>query len=163
MELVKQEEECGCVVACLAMVLGKTYWEIREEWANDFTTRGVPFDKMLDYLSDHGHSIVHTKVYSFCHKDFYRNELFKPFAPIHIVHVTHAPDVEHSHVIVMDETGVIFDPAEGNEVKEKCYQVLEVVGIFSHVSESVNQDTAKGKRTVKGRAKAKGAARKRAR
>lgn len=130
-KLVEQEDDCGCVVACIAMVLGRTYQSVRADWGNDFTTEGVDLEQMMNYLGDHGCSIVYKAMRYYRHKDFAREAMLTPFAPIHIVRVLPNCDSKTGHVVVMDAEGKIYCPGGfSDEEIRRAYAVTEVCGIY---------------------------------
>lgn len=127
---ILQEEPKGCVIACLAMVLGRTYASIREEWQNDFSTDGMDTPSFMNYLGDNGFSIIHKAASHYNHKDFAREELLRPFAPVHIICTKPLFDSQH-HAMVMDAKGKIYDPAGRTEDEVKTdYAVVECIGLF---------------------------------
>lgn len=130
-ELVTQEESCGCTVACIAMVLGKKYWEIRADFQSDFDRDGMEFEKVKAYLGDHGCSIISKRVAYYNDLQFCKKEMWKPFAPVHVVWMTQLFDMPHSHVVVMDAKGKIYDPAQ-NDIKivKNPYAIHETIGIY---------------------------------
>lgn len=131
MKLIKQEESSGCTIACIAMVLGKTYWEVRKDFVNDFEKEGQNIDLVKDYLGDQGFSIISKKYSHWNHVSVARKEMLKPFAPIHVLQMSQTFDMPHSHVVVMDAKGKLFDPA-GNDAKvlQKAYVFHEVIGLY---------------------------------
>lgn len=115
-KLVKQEGKCGCVIACLAMVLGKTYREIESDFWNDFEEQGIDLEKTADYLSDCNYSVIQKEVTYYNTAKFGRDELLKPFAPVHLVRIRPKFDADVGHLVVMDENGELFCPSEGSPV-----------------------------------------------
>lgn len=109
-KFVRQEDRRGCVIACLAMVLGKTYAEVVKDFYHDFTEEGFDLERACMYLADNGAQIIEKRRLWYNRKDFSRAEILKPFAPVHIVSVQQFFDSESSHAVVMDENGVIFCP-----------------------------------------------------
>ena len=127
--LVKQEDDCGCGVACSAMILGKTYAEVRKDFSTDFTKKGLPLEKFIEYIGQHGYSAL-KKEYLFAnHKNQMDGEMKKPFAEVHILEYLPHFDSVDSHVVVMDGEGRLFCPS-GVEQADLGYQINAVVGFY---------------------------------
>lgn len=131
MKLVRQEEKCGCTIACIAMVTGKTYADIRKDWETDFDAEGIMLEHTLNYLGDAGFSLLHKHSRNYNHKDDHRKELLRPFAPMHIVRILPAFDSVNGHVVVMDAKGKIYCPG-GLSDKEirSAYAVTDSIGLW---------------------------------
>jgi hypothetical protein len=131
MKLILQEERFGCTIACMAMVLDQTYAQVRQYFETDFDKDGLDFEKIVEFLGDNGLSILHKKSLNYAHKDIHRKELFKPFAPAHIVRVLPQFDNEFAHVIAMDSKGKIFCPSgETDATIRSCYSVTDTIGLY---------------------------------
>ena len=128
---VPQRGETDCVIACLAMVTGKPYDEVLEEFAGywkDNSEEGVGDNAFYQYLGQHGY-LVQT------FKRLYEPSQTPrtpwppaPFAPIHVLGVDYMGD---EHGIVMDKDGLIHDPYnEGITGLFEYPIVYEIVGIW---------------------------------
>lgn len=55
-KLVRQAEPFGCGIACIAMIAGKDYWQVRQIAPSDLmaTREGINIDAMLWLLSYYG-------------------------------------------------------------------------------------------------------------
>ena len=127
---IESPDEAGCVPACLAMVLGRPYREIADDFLVDFTVDGVPFRTTIDYLEREGCSTIHKQIVGGGHR-FARKELSRPFAPVHIVQVSHFIDADCDHAIVMTARGRIIDPGRNNYTSlDYFYAVNQTVGIW---------------------------------
>ena len=115
-KLVRQEDEFGCTIACLAMVLGKTYKEIKKDFVNKFQGNedGLTIGMLIDYLGDQGCEVVSKMVDCYNQKDFGRDIILMPFAPVHILNIKHRFDTT-LHAVVMDNKGKIFCPDGATE------------------------------------------------
>lgn len=130
-KLVAQDDAYGCGIACIAMVLGRPYADVAKDWITDFTTNGIDLDTIIEYLMHHGKSILMKHIACFQHKDFLRDEMLRPFAPIHIIRVMPCIDSAHSHVVVMTEDGKIYCPGGTSEEEIKSsYIVSHILGIY---------------------------------
>lgn len=135
-EYVAQPNGYGCTIACVAMIVGKTYDEV-EAWT---LAQGLPRTRMeqgmwsgqyLESLDRHGFSYA-------CR---YRCDPFingvqrptwppSPFAPVHICQVDVAAG---SHAIVMLADGSVFDPfkRERTSLAHPDYRAIDqVIGVW---------------------------------
>ncbi len=130
-KFVKQEDDCGCSVACFAMLLGLTYAEVKSDFQNNFTESGLQFDKTISYLGEHGFSILHKEIKHYSQINFARKEMLKPFAPVHVVRVIERFDSEHGHLVVMTSKGKLICPG-GKTDKEirLAYEISDVLGLY---------------------------------
>jgi hypothetical protein len=65
-EVVYQRDQTGCILACMAMVLGRTYRAVKEEWPYFMKRRneknlGIPIHVMDQYLGEHGFAVHRIK------------------------------------------------------------------------------------------------------
>ena len=128
MNLVKQEEEFGCAVACAAMILNRSYIDVRQDFENDFGKRGVPLNNLIEYIGAHGYSAIKKKPLFANHKNSMDAELLKPFAEAHLIEYMPQFDAKDSHVVVMDDGGRMFCPS-GTDV-DFGYKIRAVVGFY---------------------------------
>ena len=128
--LVKQEDKSGCTVACIATVMGKTYQEVKADFANDFIEDGVSIEQVAEYISDHGYETLLKSVLYRLDRHTGRKWIMEPFAPVHIVRVRYKSDTVN-HVVVMDKKGVFYDPdGQTDEQIRESYLVMGSLGIF---------------------------------
>lgn len=57
MKAVQQQDRFGCVVACLATVLGRTYEDVRAEIGDP--GRGLTEGAWTEYLASQGYAVQH--------------------------------------------------------------------------------------------------------
>lgn len=133
---VAQPNSYGCAIACVAMIVGKTYDEM-ETW---MLAQGLPREKMergahegiwMESLARHGFSYV-----NLWRCDPFHNECDRPvwpplpFAPVHIC----CADVEAGHhAFVMLGDGSVLDPfkRERTTIAHPDYlKVYQVVGVW---------------------------------
>lgn len=131
-KLVRQKERSGCAAACIAMVLGKTYEEIAADFENDFVDSGIELEKTQDYLSDFGCRVIRKEIiYYGVDVKFGRDEILKPFAPVHIVRVKPKFDSEHGHLVVMGADGKLYCPdGDTDEEARNNYVITTVLGLY---------------------------------
>jgi len=136
---VRQEDPMGCWVASMAMVVGKTYAEVKAE-TGDTWKRGGHNWRTGQYLAQNGFAIA---LY-FDSDQFNQNETpnehglhlnkrwadwpFKAFAPIHVCQVTSPVG---GHLVVMLADGSVLDPAIPTRKSISDYaEVREMIGIW---------------------------------
>jgi hypothetical protein len=130
-KFVKQEQEHGCAIACIAMILGKTYEEIVRSFHNDFNKEGIRIDKVIDYLSANGVTVIRKGHYGY--EDRHKNNLrmLESFADIHYVSFQQFVDVDNNHAIIMLKNGKRVCPTMKYATElVSCYQIDDVLGIF---------------------------------
>ena len=155
---VRQEHVNGCVIASLAMVLGRTYQSVHDELApqiwhwdndavkgiedhderqrlgwkkgNDFSKNGVCLGQVYRWLEERGFATQLRWAWRWGHERV-REWPPKPFAPVHICDVM---TVAGSHAVVMTAEGKILDPnrAPGTWPESFSYygSVSQVCGIW---------------------------------
>lgn len=107
--LIRQKEANGCVVACMAMVSGKTYDEARadhifSELADD--AKGCSFREAEEYLWRHG--FAWQEIYR-CGPPGNTNKTVWPPAPWADVHVCEVRTGQ-AHAVVLLKDGSVLDP-----------------------------------------------------
>lgn len=129
---VKQDDLCGCAAACIAMVLGKTYAEVAADFNNDFHDNGIALEDTMSYLSDFGVRVIRKEIiYYGLDVKFGREEILKPFAPVHIIRVKPKFDSTTGHLIVMTKDGRLLCPDGSSEDKiHSFYSVTTVLGLY---------------------------------
>ena len=136
MNLVLQQDDKGCGIACCAMVCGHTYVEAKSKvvphcWSGSFSH----FDA-FEYLNLHG----------FSYQQWYRHARFiipetgsifpervswpilSPFAQAHILLTRGA---QMGHWVAMNDAGEIFDPIRGRGKQISDYEVLQIIGVYA--------------------------------
>lgn len=139
LKYVAATEDNSCVVACLAMVTGKTlktvFKDIRESWESKGKLEGLTDEIVDPYLAQNGFAVQ--RMY-----DEYKPSMLliegwpiDPFAPIHIVDVW-SSNPAGMHSVVMDKEGKIYDPSNRKIKSITQYQrVFSITGIWK-VSDS---------------------------
>ncbi len=135
---VIQKQKRGCGVACLATVLGNTYYDIAKYFEADLDEEGIDGQTLIDFLSGMGFDII-TKAAS-CYSSGYdkiTERILKPFADIHIIagyqfiESTKLRDGKTSgHWLILTKEGKLLCPSDGKE-STTGYLVFEYnIGIF---------------------------------
>lgn len=106
---IGQEDSNGCSLAALAMVLGKTYREVRSDWLH-FENRGISFFEYDRYLAEKGYAVARIYKHSHASKNDLKQWPIEPFADIHICTVKISDDSSVHHTVVMLRDGTILDP-----------------------------------------------------
>ena len=113
---VRQEHQAGCMLACIAMVTGKTYKEIQKiaevfldlPDSHDWDTRGIGNTEMMEILMSQGFE-----------GDFYPCDVPEKYKAdsVAIVAVPSITRMRVLHVVVVERVDYelfVFDPQEGN-------------------------------------------------
>jgi hypothetical protein len=127
---VQQEQRCGCTVAAVAMVVGKTYRDVLAYTTRDFDNDGAQLEDWFDYLFDHG--FCFHRVYRVTHLQGTNKprEVWPPlpFAPLHLCSVMAD---KGSHAVVMLDDGSVLDPAREGRYTLSGYAATSLVlGLF---------------------------------
>ena len=128
---VPATEDNACMVACLAMVTGKTFDEVFRDmdkyWKNEGHSMGTSDDAWIAYLSAHGYAIQDIDHEYTPDERLIEPWPIRPFAPIHIVFVFS----EGSHAVVMLEDGTILDPTDIHyKSRHEYHRVYRIVGVW---------------------------------
>lgn len=108
LKLIKQKEAWDCPIACVAMVAGHSYKQVRTNLQKNYTNRGISCDTMMRYLKRHG---IKTELERY------------EFAVVHLHAFVNAYDctailllknmkMRKGHFVVYDGK-YIYDPEEG--------------------------------------------------
>jgi hypothetical protein len=111
---VEQDEVSGCSVACLAMVTGKTYDQVRGYFNRDLSNDkgGLYQHHVDDYLAEHGYSVARRMARQPGATRRKRGWPPSPFADVHLVVVSVGGGVHHAVVLLRD--GTVYDPHPRN-------------------------------------------------
>lgn len=133
--LIRQKDPYGCALACLAMVTGKAYEEVRAAFVgHDFgvstrelRTGGISYVAVDGYLSDHGYAVRRLARYDpvlNLHRDPWPVE---PFAPVHVCEVI----TSMGHSVVMLADGTVLDPNREEPGRLSDYAAVNyVAGVY---------------------------------
>lgn len=128
---VQQKHDKGCVVACIAMVLGWDYDKVASKFHNDFNRKGTDSEFAKQFLCDHGFSVIEKRGTGYLNIANHNKRMMEPFAPIHIVSVQQFIDKPHQcHCFVMDSKGKIYDPDDKDRKEILFYEARHVMGFF---------------------------------
>lgn len=130
-EYVESDDNVSCVLACLAMVTGKTVAQVRDGmrqyWYNEAAEQGTNDEAFEAYLSARGYAVQQIS-----HDYVPEDKLITPWppdpwAPIHVCDVyEHGP-----HAVVMLYDGVVLDPNDtGMKSLDQYHRVYAVQGIW---------------------------------
>ena len=125
---VRQEETYGCSLACMAMILGISYKDIKAMWDPKYGAKsGIAEFMRTSFLFTKGY-IGHTEYKCEAHTQIIRNkeDWVKPFAPIHIVGVNTS---NGPHAIIWCD-GKIYDPNVQGIHDIELYDVYEITGYW---------------------------------
>lgn len=128
---VTQKHKSGCLVACIAMVLGWEYDAVVNEFHNDFSKSGVNGNLAREFICDHGFSVIEKRGVGYQSLSEHNKRMMVPFAPIHIVSVRQFIDTpKTTHAFIMDGNGKIFDPHDKDQKKTLFYYAEHVMGFY---------------------------------
>lgn len=136
---VAQPNGYGCAIACVAMIVGKTYDEM-EAW---FVEQGLARERMERGLTDHIWREA-LAVLGYSHVQRFECNAFtnrcdripwppEPFAPLHIACIEVATGATGSHAVVMLADGAVLDPAGRHRTSlahPEYRRVAQVVGVW---------------------------------
>lgn len=126
---VRQEEPEGCYIAALAMVTGKSYWEVRSQ-ITEFKAMGLLLAEGDQYLVDNGFAVARKYkwvMYTNSKRDIWPPE---PWADVHLCFVRPTKQIAEGHCIVLLGDGCVLDPAipEPRRLTD-YYSVHNVTGV----------------------------------
>lgn len=130
---VRQEEKYGCAIACMAMVLHKTYQEVKDALPVDRgygEKNGMTHEDYASFLFTVGY-VSHTAYACIPYTQHIRkpDDWYLPIAPIHIVTTI----TENGPHAVIWRQGIIYDPNKEGKFKIKDYNVQSITGIFPNI------------------------------
>lgn len=128
---VKQVEPFGCAIACIAMVMGSSYKQVKDMLPQDRgygTRNGMTNEDYKSFLFNHGYiGITLYACEPFSQRIRPRNEWLIPVAPIHIVSVIN----EHGPHAIVWRQGKVFDPNKDGVFTISDYNnVQAVTGLY---------------------------------
>lgn len=136
---VAQPNGYGCAIACIAMIVGKTYdemeaWLLKQGLVRSRMEKGI-YDRIwLEALDVHGFTYAQRYACNAFTNQSPRDPWPpEPFAPLHIACVEVATGMTGSHAVVMLADGSVLDPYDRsrNTLTHPGYRgVAQVVGIW---------------------------------
>lgn len=127
---VGQKHDKGCVIACIAMVLGWEYDDVVTHFYNDFDKKGIGGGPAKDFIIEHGYSVIDKQGTGYIHIREHNKRMMQPFAPIHVVSVKQFIDAKINHSFVMDAKGKHFDPHDKSITEVQYYSVDHIMGFW---------------------------------
>lgn len=126
---IRQEDKYGCALACMAMILGISYKEIKNMWPEKYGTHeGVADFMQASFLFTKGY-LNHTEYKTEAHTQRKRkpSEWIKPFAPMHIVS---AITSNGPHALLWMSDRRVYDPNMRGIQKISDYNVQGITGYW---------------------------------
>ena len=130
-EYVESDEPSGCVIACLAMVTGKSYQEVkqgmRQYWKNEGSDNGTNDEAFEAYLAARGYAVQHLS-----HDYIPEDKLIEPWPPAPWAPI-HTADVyaDGGHAVVVLHDGTVLDPNDtGIKSLDQYHRVYAMQGIW---------------------------------
>lgn len=128
MKRIKQEDSKGCGLACLAMVTGESYAEVKRKARNLYLCGMLDFN-LFQYLYDEvGMFVRLVRKLNYVTDETRRWWPPEPFAELHIAKVVKSVDSTTEHYVVMDSEGKVVDP-EDPEVERTLGDYLKVTWV----------------------------------
>lgn len=137
---VKQEDDKGCIIACLAMLTGKTYAEIKKSFPDLHDRGGLDFRHTETFLFEHGYA--YQCIYRWMPPGNTERTPWpaQPWADVHLVVVTmHRMHTSHSVVLLRD--GTVLDPLTPEPKKLSDYQSIDCMRAVYALSQATGCDT----------------------
>jgi hypothetical protein len=126
---VRQEDEWGCGVACLAMLTGQTYAEVAATFTHSFVRSGVDYIRCDSWLVERGYATAR----KFRHDHNWHERTLWPPEPWGDAHLCCVDAIEHSprsHFVVMLADGECLDPLTPERKRLTDYhRVLNVAAV----------------------------------
>jgi hypothetical protein len=138
--LVKQPEPKGCGIACLSMILGRSYDDLCKEYGRRFQDRGTNLPAVKEFLGNHGWSSISLFRYLFINFDCEKVNIPRaewppaPFAPVHIAEVKQPSG--NTHFVLMRADGTVLDPLRDGEFQLKDWPEIYGVHGFWKIQDS---------------------------
>lgn len=130
-KFIKQEEENGCAIACIAMILGKTYADVVKSFLNDFNKQGMEIGHAISYLSENGVDVIRRGHQGYTTREANNLRMIKPFADIHYISFQQFCDSATNHAVVMLGNGKLICPTKKYKIEEvSIYQIDDVLGCY---------------------------------
>lgn len=129
---VRQEDSCGCTVASIAMIAGKTYQEIKAMLPpnHDLTRKGLGGFEETNLLKKLGFTASRKFINSFEGREGDKEWPPKPFADLHICAVEVYEGSPLFHSVVMLSDGTVLDPSTPEPKQLTDYfRVCNVAGV----------------------------------
>lgn len=128
---VAQEDRNGCLLACIAMILGVPYAEVRADFtARDVTRESFCITDADHYLVDRGFAVA--RKYRPCNwNNTQRYWPPAPFAEVHLCAVQATPQSPF-HAVIMLSHGTVYDPAIPFDIER--LRGLSAYGVVNNVA-----------------------------
>jgi hypothetical protein len=126
---VPQEEGMGCAVACLAMLMGESYWSARSLLPFFDPKEGTCSTDVLRVLGEYGWAYASKYPHYSPERRDRRRWPVRPFAPIHFCAVR----VSGWHAVLMLGDGDVIDPLRHPQhtlTLDAYPEVLEIHGLW---------------------------------
>ncbi len=129
MKWVHQEDAQGCGIACLAMVTGVSYGQVREEFAPGWEDNGFTTFELDTFLAEHGYAT--SRKYKCITHQRRDRETWPPEAwgDVHIACVG-------THFVVWLRDGTVLDPATPDARRLSDYSTVGSVAVVQRIREA---------------------------
>lgn len=124
---VPQREGMGCAVACVAMLMGLSYWNARALFPHFDPAEGVlPLDAVR-VLGEYGWASIEKFEHYSPERRARRRWPVKPFAPVHLVPVS----TTGWHAVLLLADGTVMDPLTPERRRLSDYPTVHsIIGLW---------------------------------
>lgn len=126
LKFVKQKDNWDCAIACVAMIAGHSYKEVRANLQKNYTNRGISCDTMMRYLKRHG---VKTELERYEFAVVHLHAFVNAYSNTAIILLKNTK-MRKGHFIVYDGK-YIFDPEVGRISAKEYIGIKWVVAVIT--------------------------------
>ena len=120
---ISQEETNGCAIACLAMIMQKSYNEVANSL--EVNNKGLDWMEVDRYLANNGYAVARKWKYDCTVKQNAIEWPPKPFGDIHLVQVMTKNNT--IHMIILLQNGTVLDPANRELINLNDYAKVDYI------------------------------------
>lgn len=131
-ECVIQEDDYGCLAACVATILQLSYKEVSGWFATDLSKECTnKIHNVNNHLASYGIDTFYLENSYYCNPTRHFELMLKPFADIHIITAQmYIETPEVGHAMILTKEGLILNPSTGKEFDGAILAVNYNCGYF---------------------------------
>lgn len=128
---VAQEDENGCSLACIAMITGLTYAEVKAAFPTFCNCCGTHEDPVIEFLADSGYALAFKHEWLTVQRRNREEWPVRPFADVHLVKVKVKEECPLNHHVIMLGDGTVLDPeTDGSPRRLSDYlKIFSIAGV----------------------------------